>query len=255
MHPFDGPRIKLDRAKRHLDALDKRLELWNHLDPYHIFLEPDQQQPRYIVKLQVGATVPAEWGALIGDFAFNLRSALDQIAWAFAKRLIDDPGNTQFPIFRTNPCSDKNLLGKWRSQTRYLGVAYDFIEGLQPYHRGDEAEAQFLWVLHEKLCNTDKHRTITSLGHQYRIKVGDLPDGKAVWLNGLRLNDFDVIGYVPLDIDPEKQLQPNLLARVVFDIGEPYVGIVMHDLRNMYDVIERRIFPALAGLYSETEGA
>jgi hypothetical protein len=239
---MDGPRLKVERAKEHLDTLKDNLLMWRDMKPYHSILEEDPKTSRYIVRLNVGATPPKRWGTIIGDFAFNLRSALDQAAWQIALLKTDSPGKTQFPIFKDDPNTSKKLLGQWRSQTKYLCATYDFIESCQPYHGGPRAEEHGLWILHEKLCNADKHRVLAPLGHQFRLP---LPNGGLIF--GV-FNDGDVIGYWPIDSDPQKDLQPILMSRVVFDLGSP-VGLGLEDLIRIYDYVADLIVPTLASVF------
>lgn len=250
-HPLDGPRIKIARAKEHFDTLERYLRMWRDMNPYHAVLYPDPENARYIIRMEVGATPPPEWGGIIGDFAFNLRSALDQTAYQLAKRFCPtlterELRAVQFPVFAEEPISHA-LHRRWERQTRYLGVAYDFVESLQPYHVSVLPKDELLWILHEQMNNADKHRVITALGHQYRLMV---PTGEgAIFFQGM-FNHGDVIGYSPLS-SPQPSFNPNLAGHVVFDIGNPIRGAGLNDLWEIHQLVADYIFPVLSCFFPE----
>jgi hypothetical protein len=114
--------------------------------------------------------LPPEWALLIGDFVANARAALDHLAWQLAldntwkasrvkkKGKPWPPGDTEFPIFATDPepSKDKRLkrrLSYFRPKPRAI------IASLQPYKRGNLAKANPLWML-KKLRDTDTHREL-----------------------------------------------------------------------------------------------
>jgi hypothetical protein len=104
------------------------------------------------------------WGLLLGECIHNLRSALDNLAFALA-RLVSDPPSTpsalHFPI-----CRDKSGFEKSdrirRSLDQMPAEAAALIERLQPFHRdGSEASGHpdnDPLVLLQWLSNQDKHR-------------------------------------------------------------------------------------------------
>ncbi len=253
LHALDGPRFKIERASKHLAELDQAIRRYTNADPnpYDMEVYQDPEQGAQFLKAKIRATPDAQWGAIIGDFAFNLRSALDQTAWQFAKLAVDDPGTaSQFPIFRDNPCRRKDTLNNWRRQTQHLGIAYDYIESLQPYHRPDPLSDR-LWILHD-ICITDKHRVISTFAHQMRLRLRPLPNGGFEYFF-MALNDGDVVAAVPIGIDPHQQLQPNITARVVFDIGAypPREGVGMAELNSIHDFVRSAVFPTLMSLFPE----
>lgn len=171
MHPLDGIRAKTDRAGEHLDALDQAVRDFQRENPYRGLREKMGSTGLYITGFDGKVpSPPLLINVLVGDFAHNLRSALDHLAWQLA--LLDSPQpnpNTSFPIFPTLSGGFERMLQKLPPAAR------DDIERLQPYQRGDDYRSDPLWVLHE-IWNTDKHRVLVAVGHQWAHGVVD-PDG------------------------------------------------------------------------------
>jgi hypothetical protein len=97
-----------------------------------------------------GRRTPADFlSTVLGDIAFNLRSALDHMVCALARRADPDCTctGTQFPIVTT--------LEKWHLSglKGVPGKAVALIKSVQPYQRGDESAAALdpLNILNE-LC-------------------------------------------------------------------------------------------------------
>jgi hypothetical protein len=74
--------VKVDRAAKHI--MDLALEtqrFWRDPRPYEIVTEDNLNTGERTYYLRVHKEIPSEIGALIGDIAQNLRSALDHLAW------------------------------------------------------------------------------------------------------------------------------------------------------------------------------
>ena len=101
--------------------------------------------------------MPIEIPMEAGEFAYSLRSALDQLAWHLAYRHVrpNRPRSQRsFPLFSTAN------LGRFADATRdILPDAVKVIEALQPYNQGQKVSSYPLYQLNE-LCNLDKHMTI-----------------------------------------------------------------------------------------------
>lgn len=159
-----GVDAKLDRAKRHSEELRDLIERSCNPSPYEIVEETDLERGEHVLKRVIVRDMPAaEIGAVLGDCAFDLRSALDNLVCG----LIEAHGHEiedhhQFRIAQSP--------GHFESQRSNYGSlpeqAIDAIESLQPYHRYDDADlAEFAGVhpvgLICELNRLDKHRIIT----------------------------------------------------------------------------------------------
>jgi hypothetical protein len=189
--PLDGVRLKLSRADHHLAALEKSIRGFLDSEFYELVAEMDDHQIIYRVD-RVDDT-RAEWGVLIGEVIYSLRSALDHLAYELAVLRHGRPlppeleKSSAFPIKRTGPEFRRRIKrGSRRGQSttdsgwhKVRGMprrAQTAIERLQPYHRRKDPDLlPFLWL--EDLCNVDKHRTLhlTSAhlaASQYRLSGG-----------------------------------------------------------------------------------
>jgi hypothetical protein len=160
-----GVDLKLKRAKAHL--ADLKQAIGKRLDPnlYRFELQRDPQSGKHVLSAHDVPAVDPEWSLEIGEILFNLRSALDHLAWQLV--LLDgreEPGeHTQFPI-RETPFSKKGTL----TPTRLVPEITDpqilrALEEVQPYYGPDLAPAEYtsspLWQVH-KLNIIDKHRLL-----------------------------------------------------------------------------------------------
>lgn len=245
MHPLDDPQAKLGRAEEHLGALHVGLRRYMNSNPYELVVE--KQVNRWDdVRFKVNTEPPWTLGPIVGDFFFNLRSALDHLAWQLALLTTPEPSrNTQFPIFREKPSTDRERAN-WRRQTRdILPAAEALIESLQPYNRPYGRDTDTIWLVHEA-CNIDKHRVITPMGFRFRLPFRWEGTGRI--FTGV-INDGEQIALVPPGADMKQDIEPNLEINVAFDIGEPPSewgaphGVTIHDLHRMNEVIRDEIFP------------
>lgn len=169
MHPLDGPRAKVDRAKSQFIALQTAFQRFFKRYPYRVAVaEFDKKAGHHNLRVKSGpSTLPDEWGVLIGEIAHNLRSALDglvcQLALAADRRRtwrFCDKRKTGFPVFLRGPRA-KGGHHLTRAMLDYLQDRHAArIESFQPYKRGNGHRDSPLWLLHE-LNNSDKHRLIT----------------------------------------------------------------------------------------------
>lgn len=192
-HPLDGPRLKVIRAREHLQSLAIQQLRFFEDNPFPITEEIDRQTGQHFFRVGIDRHPPTHrFAALVGDCSHNLRSALDHLVW----RLSDDFGGTnpddtatQFPIFRTE--IGYNTRGS--NQIARVGPsAAAVIRLLQPFH-DQEPRVHPLWFVRE-LDNGDKHRelAVTANGYAHRlhhpkdargtfnllISVEDLKDGE-----------------------------------------------------------------------------
>jgi hypothetical protein len=174
-----GPVLKLNRAEEHLHAIKELVDAFAESDFYDSVTEPHREQGVLNVRARNVRQPPPEISLLVGECAFNFRSALDQIAFAMAsghtKPLPEKfAKSSAFPIFnngpqyrgRGGPPASRKIRGMSRK-----GQA--IIERLQPYHGRKTPRLRALWRL-EELSNIDKHRlihTTGAMGIKSRFKI------------------------------------------------------------------------------------
>jgi hypothetical protein len=163
---LEGPIAKMTRAERHIDVLKREVEtIWTPREPRPVRTEGDKGGLEYRFYLGELPEIKAEWPLIIGEILFDLRSALDHLAFQLCVRQLggDLPPNiekaSQFPIFDS------------ASKFRGRGLAYiktlaeqerEAIRFLQPYDTRDDgwrfvrASLNDLHALHI----IDKHRQL-----------------------------------------------------------------------------------------------
>jgi hypothetical protein len=163
-----GIDLKIERAKTRLADLKKRIKLVTDLGDYRFSVEYDSKTKKHVYRVHDVPAIDPEWSIELGEVLYQLRSALDHLAWQLV--LLDGgvPGEkTQFPI-RDSPL-DKN--GKLRRLKTLLPQVKNskilrLLNECQPY-AGDgtetlspfDAHGTPLWHL-KTLNNVDKHRLL-----------------------------------------------------------------------------------------------
>lgn len=154
---LDNPRAKIARAAEHLTLLDAETAAFFESKPYEVEGEFKADVSEYVFTIKPVREPPLRLGLILGDFAHNLRSALDHLVCQLA--LLNGPSDcktTQFPI-----CSShgefKRHEPSWLKGLSATHIAD--IERLQPYHAGKLADHHFLTLVHG-LDNVDKHRVV-----------------------------------------------------------------------------------------------
>lgn len=166
VHRLDGARLKVGRAREHMQALDVQCRAAVDDHPHSLFVETDPKTGEHIVKFKTdGANYPDQIKLIVGDVIHNLRSALDHVAWQLAD--FDSgrpPGRwVQWPIFH----KESDYL---RHEDKYLeGINAGHrttIRALQPYHVMEpglslDIRARLVLLLTiGRLDDMDKHRLL-----------------------------------------------------------------------------------------------
>lgn len=164
-HQLDGPRAKISRAKSQLAAFQTKLHDFFVSNPFDIGLaEFDGKPGHHNIRVKSDPPIlPDEWGAIVGEIAHDLRSALDGLAW----QLACNPGKeTSFPIFykirkggKLTSNFGKDGNGAIKKINKNL---WPRIKAFQPYQYGNGGARSPLWRLHE-LNRIDKHRLMPVL--------------------------------------------------------------------------------------------
>jgi len=94
-------RIKIERAKKHIEDLNLAHNIFLASSPYELATKIDPQTGEHIFYLARVDDVPLSLAAVIGDILHNLRSTLDNLAYQLF--IIGTPGgdakHVYFPIF------------------------------------------------------------------------------------------------------------------------------------------------------------
>jgi hypothetical protein len=187
---LDEVTSRLDRAQKHLDALNAGIDAYASRQPYafHVVTYYGNE----IRDIEWIRLPPPKWSLLVGDCAHNVRCALDHIVYEMSGgRNGIVPRYAEFPIFNRQPPyflrTKKGNPAHGSGLRKIEGVkdlnARTAIRNLQPFRRQDP-ERHPLWILHE-LNNFDKHRAMpfmfaairTNLAAWGVREIEDLPPG------------------------------------------------------------------------------
>jgi hypothetical protein len=164
MHPLDGCRTKIRRARQHITELGDAVRAYAGSAPFRFRIEHDRPTNELVIHAEAVpdfAPVPIGVVLIAGEVAHQLRSALDHLVWQLVIANTGQPPpepatRIQFPIFKTDAGYNE------RAPTMIAGVsdaARTRIQAAQPYHAGADAERTLIWVV-QALNNTEKHRII-----------------------------------------------------------------------------------------------
>jgi len=253
----DDARLKLDRAKQHIQILNSEVAHFGERDPYHEEAEFDLRgrQGDYIVRLTVDRHPPRAWSETIGDCLHNLRATLDYLVWELWVRTSGAPAspqNVQFPIEQ-----DRHRFRSGRRQ-RIGGLparAQAEIQRLQPF-RASAPTQHPLWLLRE-LSNHDKHRFLGTIGaavyesDEAPVRVGERHNAvvtKIIRAEGLVADGDELFRIRMQSLGPNPSLEvtvPIIYAIAFSDDGPAHGRSVVNCLEEMRLYIRDAVFPAL----------
>jgi hypothetical protein len=203
---------------------------------------------------------------MVGECAFNMRSALDHLAYQLALQHAGGPlprkiaRATSFPIFRTGPEYRKYAPSKVQGMSRETRAA---IERIQPYHRSKRPMAITLQWLDE-ICNVDKHRGLHPtasmlIGSQFSIRS----DGPGHFvLRGIDvfpgpLAERAMLARFNGVFEGDVTFEQNIITDVVFDRDCEAPSVrgqsVLFSLAAIRDFLAADAMPELARLFPDAE--
>jgi hypothetical protein len=228
MEVFAGARARLDRARDQTAALEAEFQEFCDRDTHVVRELFDAETGRKRAEYVVTEPLPGTWSAIVGEIAYDLRSALDHVVYDLTCLENGGPlGRTGFPIFEDEARYDElttrgePALGsgvfKIRGVNPYAKAA---IRSLQPFEVRKTAafEPPMLGLLHE-LSAADRHRTIPLCRLRW---VGSVirsrrPIRDLAFRWGPTLEDGATLAeWIPAFADDGEQ---DLVAALDFDIG------------------------------------
>jgi hypothetical protein len=145
---------KIQRSTQHFKTLNREITEYLDSGAYEAVHSFDQKERLHTFRLEVRHELPMQIRLLTGEVLFQLRSALDNLAWQLALLSGQAPSEyTEFPIFSSRAAYVKKKKRKIGSMPV---EAQAIVDEVQPYH-ANRPEDEALWVLH-RLTNEDKHR-------------------------------------------------------------------------------------------------
>jgi hypothetical protein len=221
-----GSAAKLRRAAKHLGELHEAITGLGVGD-YYLIERDDQGAGATRWVFRQSKPLPDEWAVVVGEFAHNLRSALDIAVFQLAEASEGRPGNkTAFPIFST----ERDYLAQRRNYLKGVPERHSpFFDQAQPFANTKSAFADLAW-----LTNEDQHRHLHArfvLNSEVDLEFVAVGDGTAsaeqieevlVGAPGQVVRDGSVLA----SIRQRKELVTVRTARVRFDVafGERQLG-------------------------------
>jgi len=254
--------LKLIRAAKHLRAIKRCIAIYAASKPHKIVSKPKGKK-----KLNIPKAPPREISVLAGEMIYQMRSALDHLAFELVKRNMSGKSlplgwdtRTQFPLYVTVPTKGKppvphTLPAPYNIFSGQLpnisAKAFTFIESIQPYY-GNTAVCNLLGFL-AKLSNIDKHRYLnvirgrTKQSQTVYFRSGFTSRGYSMLDRGAEIN-------TPTSWRDERAVYVHRRYRtgVAFGeraiLGEAVVLPLEHLLELILDCIKRDVFPHLKDL-------
>lgn len=164
-----GYRLKLRRAKQHLDFIDGEVrEFVEHNLGTPVPMEPKPENEWTILRRGTVEPISPLFGAYFGDVIHNARSALDNLVCAMIR--LNDPDHSvehaYFPAYDGKKQWINQIVDRDRGADRLAptdGVSADVlaaIEQSQPYHIKGVTMARTPPIRLQAASNTDKHQAI-----------------------------------------------------------------------------------------------
>ncbi len=149
-----GARLKIERAKEHVDYLDLHISRFLAGQPYRFPVKNDVESGQQIHYVEFTQDIPHVITLTFGDALNNLRASLDYLAWELvgAKGGTQSP-RTKFPIYEC--WNDAQKAIKHGAVDKVGPEVEKLIRSVQPDQAGYELLAPLC-----KLNNIDKHRTL-----------------------------------------------------------------------------------------------
>lgn len=225
---LDGPFAKIDRAKEHLALLDEETAAFFEGQPIELLgqFEPDTSE--YVFRAKVLREPPARLGVIVGDFAHNLRSALEHLTYQLVLLAENEALWSRCHQFPTLATSRADFAGQ--APRNLAGIDPNHIatiERAQPYNASDP-DAHVLAILNW-LTREDKHKLVhPTVGfirpdRQPNLRFTANHDAGAIrqrWIaRSRRVQDgADVvrIKLAPLGTKPEMQMHGQLPLDIAF---------------------------------------
>jgi hypothetical protein len=159
MNRLKKVRLKIERAEKHIEDLDGRIEIFRKAEPYTIGAKahPVAEIKHTTLFISKVDPVPNDFALIAGDAIHNLRSSLDHLAWQLVETGGGSPNRyTYFPICRT-PQQYASAMGKGEIKSMSLR-AQKALWAIQPFITSDDTLLQ----VHD-LDIVDKHRLVLTV--------------------------------------------------------------------------------------------
>jgi hypothetical protein len=156
-----GSRLKVLRAKKHVQELEDEIRAFHESKPYTVVKEEEPESGDDVYRVTISLQIPSNLALIVGDVLSNLRSSLDHLAWDLVIANGGAPSvSTGFPIKRDAKELESFIIGKVSGAS---SKAHRIIRLLKPYQGGNKQ----LWRINH-LRNVDQHRLLLVVGAAHK---------------------------------------------------------------------------------------
>jgi hypothetical protein len=233
---------KMARAERHLSDLPSVIRDFRGTAEYPIRRHDDVLHNRHVIRMY-SPPAPYDLPLILGDCIYNLRSALDHLAWQLSYLTIPvPPTEVQFPIHAS---ADARTEKRFENRVRGMPLdAVKEIRRLQPYHRAAYRDDP-LWKLNA-LSNIDKHRMFAVNSNTANVFV--VPGGVKLH-RGDRYCEFTW----PLSVKAQVVFEPLVVSFVFgtpMDLPGDPVEVEEQDIAEIYRYIRVDVLPSFERFFA-----
>lgn len=240
------PYLKVQRAKEHLDALDREARLFSKSDPYRISAQDDLERGQYIITVRLDEP-PVRLALIAGDFIGCLRSSLDYLAWQLAFLTTTSPSEKVcFPVCEQDSTGTQGYIKVATKGICDRAVA--IMKSLQPYNCGSAYKTSYLWMLN-KLWNIDKHRHIALHSGVFDISFSGLP--ARMRPDSEQLDDSFIMRF-PLAAKDHMSLKPRLRVEMKFGDADEGIELSIKDFFDLYELVADKIIRRFARFFPQS---
>lgn len=167
---LDGVRVKLNRAKRHVEELRAAVGQLDIVATNSIVGAPSDDDPSVLVyRVTDVPNIEPYVSAIAGDLIHNLRTALDHVAWQLVLLDGGEPNETTtFPLVETATKRDGTprapLVVKPGISDPQIMAAVAAMQPIAEAHHGHDPKTDALGII-GRLNNIDKHRLLLTVVH------------------------------------------------------------------------------------------
>jgi len=218
-------------ARANAEQLDALLRPFVEAAQRSIERTPSENPFEVVYKIANVPWIDPAWSAIFGQGIYNIRSALDHLAWQLVLLDGQEPTKaTQFPLLDTNRDKSGHKVPVDIAPGIKRPDILAAVESMQPYHGGGRWGDQ-LGVVAE-LSGIDKHRLPIAVSTMLNVDniFWGLPEGATTpswWFPvGKALNEGDVVARFLFNepVAPEV-FNPHLVPQIALDeapLGSPY---------------------------------
>ena len=236
-------RLKVSRAKVHLDALHAAAKVYASGECYRLVRHDDVERGQCVAEFRILAP-DATMALIVGDFVCCLRASLDHAAYqmAFLGGIGKPNTATSFPIVGVYDPDGKRKFN--RSTERLPADAVRIIDSFQPHHYGNGYKATKLWQL-EKLWNIDKHRRIPI--HNTTLNVNILPPLGVPTLYTSTQHGGEL--RFPISAKSHVHLDPTIGVHLTFGDESEAIVVNIDDLVEIYEFVANDVLPSFKSVF------